>query len=61
MAFVLSVRWQIVFQVPTSRGPALALIAIRTGTWEQKLIERFGDEYRRYIERTGRIIPRGTR
>lgn len=37
---------------------AVALIAIRTRTEEQKLVERFGDEYRRYMERTGRFIPR---
>ncbi len=37
---------------------AVALIAIRTQTEEQKLIERFGDEYRHYMERTGRFIPR---
>ncbi len=40
---------------------AVALIAIRTRTEEQKLIERFGDEYRHYMERTGRFIPRDTR
>ena len=37
---------------------AIPLIAIRTRTEERKLIERFGDEYRRYKERTGRFIPR---
>ncbi len=36
----------------------VALIAIRTRTEEQKLIERFGDEYRQYMERTGRFVPR---
>ncbi len=40
---------------------AVALIAIRTRTEEQKLIERFGDDYRHYMERTGRFIPRGAR
>ena len=40
---------------------AVALIAMRTRTEEQKLIERFGDEYRHYMERTGRFIPRGAR
>jgi protein-S-isoprenylcysteine O-methyltransferase Ste14 len=39
----------------------VALIAIRTRTEEQKLIERFGDEYRIYMQRTGRFIPRGAR
>ncbi len=37
---------------------AVTLIAIRTQTEEQKLVERFGDEYRIYMERTGRFIPR---
>ncbi len=37
---------------------AVALITIRTRTEEQKLIERFGDDYRHYMERTGRFIPR---
>ncbi len=36
----------------------VALLAIRTRTEEQKLLERFGDEYRHYMERTGRFIPR---
>lgn len=36
----------------------IALIVIRTRTEEKKLIERFGNEYRSYMERTGRFIPR---
>ncbi len=36
----------------------VALLAIRTRTEEQKLLERFGDEYRHYMQRTGRFIPR---
>ncbi len=40
---------------------AVALIAIRTRTEEHKLIERFGDEYRHYMGRTGRFIPRLTK
>lgn len=35
-----------------------ALLAIRTPVEEQKLIERFGDEYRTYIRQTGRFVPR---
>ncbi len=34
------------------------LIVIRTRTEEQKLVERFGVEYRDYMERTGRFFPR---
>ncbi len=36
----------------------VALIVVRTRTEEEKLIERFGDAYRDYRERTGRFIPR---
>ena len=36
----------------------IGLIVIRTRTEEQKLIERFGDAYTNYMERTGRFIPR---
>jgi protein-S-isoprenylcysteine O-methyltransferase Ste14 len=39
-------------------GAALLLLVIRTDKEEAKLIERFGDAYRRYIERTGRFFPR---
>jgi protein-S-isoprenylcysteine O-methyltransferase Ste14 len=35
----------------------LILLAIRTPKEERMLIERFGDEYRRYAETTGRFIP----
>ena len=37
---------------------ALALMVIRTTTEEAKLVERFGDGYRRYMARTGRFFPR---
>ena len=36
----------------------LALLAIRTPKEEQMLIQRFGDDYRRYIETTGKFFPR---
>jgi protein-S-isoprenylcysteine O-methyltransferase Ste14 len=35
----------------------LALLAIRTPKEEQMLIERFGQEYRDYMARTGRFVP----
>ena len=38
----------------------VALLVIRTRIEEEKLVERFGDEYRNYMERTGRFIPRLT-
>ena len=37
---------------------SVVLLAIRTRTEEQKLLERFGDAYRNYMQRTGRFIPR---
>lgn len=36
----------------------LALLAVRTPNEEQKLLERFGDQYREYMTRTGRFFPR---
>jgi protein-S-isoprenylcysteine O-methyltransferase Ste14 len=36
----------------------LAFIVARTRIEEEKLIERFGDEYRNYMARTGRFFPR---
>ncbi len=35
-----------------------ALLVIRTLIEEAKLIEKFGDEYRAYMQRTGRFLPR---
>jgi protein-S-isoprenylcysteine O-methyltransferase Ste14 len=35
----------------------LTLLAIRTPKEEQVLIQRFGDDYRHYIETTGKFIP----
>ncbi len=31
---------------------------MRTPLEEQKLIEAFGDEYRAYMQRTGRYLPK---
>ena len=39
----------------------LLLLALRTPKEEQRLIERFGDDYRRYIATTGRFFPRLSR
>jgi protein-S-isoprenylcysteine O-methyltransferase Ste14 len=36
----------------------VVLLAIRTPIEEQKLLERFGDDYRAYMRRTGRFLPR---
>src|SRR5215217_2402202 len=39
----------------------LVMLLIRLPKEEEKLIERFGDEYRAYMERTGRLLPRTER
>jgi protein-S-isoprenylcysteine O-methyltransferase Ste14 len=36
----------------------LSLIVVRTKTEEEKLVARFGDAYRSYMQRTGRFVPR---
>jgi protein-S-isoprenylcysteine O-methyltransferase Ste14 len=36
----------------------IALLVVRTRVEEQKLLERFGDEYRAYAGRTGKFLPR---
>ena len=38
-------------------GLVVALLVVRTRTEEEKLVERFGDEYRNYMEGTGRFLP----
>ena len=35
-----------------------ALIVLRTGREEQRLVERFGDSYRTYMRNTGRFLPK---
>jgi protein-S-isoprenylcysteine O-methyltransferase Ste14 len=35
-----------------------AMLAVRTPKEEEKLIEKFGEDYRRYMQRTGRFLPR---
>lgn len=42
-------------------GLAFALIVLRTRTEEEKLLDRFGDAYRAYRERTGRFVPKTRR
>lgn len=37
---------------------AFAAMAIRTPKEEANLIEKFGDEYREYMKRTGRFLPK---
>lgn len=35
----------------------VGLLVLRTRTEEEKLLERFGDDYRTYMDRTGRFLP----
>jgi protein-S-isoprenylcysteine O-methyltransferase Ste14 len=44
--------------VPICAGLIFTLLALRTRIEERYLIERFGDRYRRYMERVGRFFPR---
>jgi protein-S-isoprenylcysteine O-methyltransferase Ste14 len=39
-------------------GLAFVLMIVRTRTEEEKLLARFGESYRAYMERTGRFLPR---
>lgn len=51
---VVTVNWFLALTGVVS----VVLLAIRTRTEEEKLIERFGDASRNYMQRTGRFIPR---
>jgi protein-S-isoprenylcysteine O-methyltransferase Ste14 len=39
-------------------GVMFLLLVIRTRKEEENLLARFGDAYRKYMQRTGRFIPR---
>lgn len=54
---LLSSNWWIALVVILSFIP----LALRTPIEEASLVERFGDEYREYIRRTGRFFPRFSR
>ncbi len=51
--FLLSANWFVAVMC----GMALVMLLIRLPTEEANLLERFGDEYRDYMERTGRFLP----
>ncbi len=53
-ASLVSANWYLA----AAGGVVWVLLAIRTRTEEAKLIERFGDEYLAYIQRTGKFLPR---
>lgn len=53
-SFLLTANWFFL-----AIGTAIfVLLAIRTRKEEDNLIARFGDDYRNYIQRTGRFVPR---
>lgn len=52
---LLSANW--LLGVPVLLGVILVMV-VRTPREERMLLERFGDEYRRYRARTGRFLPR---
>ena len=39
-------------------GLLFGLLVLRTRIEEEKLIERFGEDYNEYMNRTGRFLPR---
>jgi protein-S-isoprenylcysteine O-methyltransferase Ste14 len=40
-------------------GTTILLLVVRTRTEEAHLLARFGDAYRRYMQETGRFLPKG--
>jgi protein-S-isoprenylcysteine O-methyltransferase Ste14 len=44
--------------VPLGGAVFFALVALRTRTEEKYLVERFGDQYREYMNRVGRFFPK---
>jgi protein-S-isoprenylcysteine O-methyltransferase Ste14 len=44
--------------LPVLTALVFTLLALRTGKEEQYLIEHFGDQYRSYMKRVGRFLPK---
>jgi protein-S-isoprenylcysteine O-methyltransferase Ste14 len=55
---LLSANW--VVGLPVSLGLVIVVVT-RVGKEEMTMIEQFGDEYRAYMQRTGRFLPRLSR
>src|SRR5204862_3506238 len=53
-ATLLSANWLVLL----SGAAVLMLLVLRTKTEEQKLLERFGEDYAEYCQQTGRFFPR---
>jgi protein-S-isoprenylcysteine O-methyltransferase Ste14 len=43
---------------PAQERLGIAVLAARTTQEEANLVARFGDRYRQYMRRTGRLFPR---
>lgn len=52
-AALISASWIVV----VATAVILVMLTIRTPKEEQRLVERFGEDYRQYQERTGRFVP----
>jgi protein-S-isoprenylcysteine O-methyltransferase Ste14 len=44
--------------VPLLASLVFGLMAVRTRIEERYLLERFGEEYRAYMQRVGRFVPK---
>ena len=44
--------------VPIGASLTFTLLALRTRAEEKYLIERFGEQYRQYMARVGRFLPK---
>jgi protein-S-isoprenylcysteine O-methyltransferase Ste14 len=44
--------------IAASGAMVILLLALRTPREEQRLIDKFGDDYRQYMAQTGRFFPK---
>lgn len=58
LALVALALLSAVWWIPVMAAPALAALWRRTPHEEARLIEAFGDDYRAYMRRTGRFLPK---
>jgi protein-S-isoprenylcysteine O-methyltransferase Ste14 len=55
LSFALLAEIWLIFLIAV---PAFIVLAVRTSKEEARLVERFGEDYRGYMRRTGRFLPR---
>jgi len=53
-AFLITANW---FIGVTWTGGLIAILALRVKREEAMMLQRFGDEYNRYMRQTGRLLP----